>query len=156
MKDNKKRLPIFIKLAIEFDHTIFYSHTQIELFMPDATISSPVFLLECVSGKDSRRKIIVSQSLIRMGNQVMQPDIAVTELSSAQGYIEFTAGSATVHFDASDCSATVYLNNNETRAGIIHMNDIFRIGDSLWRIQNGTGYSSGSALKERFNELIGL
>lgn len=125
--------------------------------MNEAIPNSKVLLLECITGQDRFSRIAVGQQVLIMANSSLQPHIAIKELNQEQGYLAFHSEDNAIRFDASNCHLPVFFKGNPARLGLLHENDLLRIGNSLWQVHSS--YNPQVAplnLRKQFNNLIGL
>ncbi|GGB00178.1 PrsW family intramembrane metalloprotease [Puia dinghuensis] len=118
--------------------------------MAETHQSATRLTLECVAGKDQNRRIVVDERPVRIAHAALQPNLAVSELTPAQGYIIARAEKGQLLLDAQNCLLPVYLNDQEIKAANMRDEDVLRIGNSIWCIR------PAASLGERFSDLIGL
>lgn len=125
--------------------------------MNETTPDSNILLLECIIGQDRFSRVAVGQQVSIMANSSLQPHIAVKELMEEQGYLAFNSDNGAIRFDASNCHLSVSFNGKPVRLGLLHENDVLRIGNSLWQVQSSTNTVTAPLnLRKQFNNLIGL
>jgi|GEM_PF-571225 len=105
--------------------------------MPENNQNTIRITLECVTGKDENRHIVVDERPIRIAHAALQPALAVTELMPGQGYISVRVDNGLLLIDAHNCLAPIYINNQEAMTANLLEGDVLRIGNSTWRSRTG-------------------
>jgi RsiW-degrading membrane proteinase PrsW (M82 family) len=123
--------------------------------MPESPHANRI-LLECIAGRDEHARIIVDERPIRIANGVLQPTLAISELTADQGFLLIQAGDGALQVDATNCLLAIYINNREITCAPLLEPDVLRIGNSIWRARYNTARLTTDHMRDQFSHLIGL
>ncbi len=123
--------------------------------MPESPVSQHKIFLECIAGKDERKRVVITENAIKIGASSLHPDLAIDELNESQGYILIWLSNGILVVDAGHCTVPLYINNREIKKDPIYEQNVLRIGNSVWRARYNT-FKLSDGLKGRFSDLIGL
>lgn len=127
----------------------------------ETTISLSTHVLECIDGKDDHFKIDVqtSQTVVLSATDGENRTV-IKELESHGGAIIVSNNNGRILVDATDCPVPVKINGNMVTRNELKMNDVLRIGNSIWRIhspqQQQTTHTAVTNIRKGFTSFIGL
>lgn len=127
----------------------------------ETTLEISTLVLECIDGKDDHLKIdLQSTQTIVLSSTDGENRTIIKELEQLGGAVVFTNNNGKLFVDATDCPVPVKINGNMVTKNELHLNDVLRIGNSIWRItpplQNQTVTTTVTNIKKGFTNIIGL
>src|SRR5579875_3087454 len=128
----------------------------------ETTLQLSTLVLECIDGKDDHFTTnIESGQNIVLSSTDGENRIIIKELENLGGAIVFNNTNGKLIVDATDSPVPVKINGNIISKNELHVNDILRIGNSIWRIhpdvpQQATTNATVTHIRKGFTNLIGL
>lgn len=132
-----------------------------KLYCMETTLDLSTLVLECIDGKDDHFTIDVqaSQSIVLSATDGENCTV-IKELESHGGAIIITHSNNKIVVDATDCPVPVKINGNMVTKNELHVNDVLRIGNSIWRInppaQQHQPNAAVTNIRKGFTNFIGL
>jgi len=128
----------------------------------ETTLDLSTLVLECIDGKDDHFKIDVqaNQSIVLSATDA-ENCVLIKELESHGGAVIVTYSNSKIWIDATDCPVPVKINGNMVTKNEFRLNDVLRIGNSIWRIttpvreQDQTN-ATVNHIRKGFTNFIGL
>lgn len=128
----------------------------------ETTLALSSVVLECIDGKDDHFKIDVqsSQSIV-LSSINDENRIAIKELENLGGAVIISYNQNKMLVDATDCPVPVKINGNIVNKNELRLNDVLRIGNSIWRIvppaqQQHQTNAAVTHIRKGFTNFIGL
>lgn len=127
----------------------------------ETTLNLSTLVLECIDGKDDHFTIGVqaSQSIVLSATDGKNC-IVIKELESHGGAVVITHNNNKILVDATDCPLPVKINGNIVTKNELHLNDVLRIGNSIWRINPPVLHqpynTAVTNIRKGFTSFIGL
>ncbi|MGZ3851777.1 MAG: PrsW family intramembrane metalloprotease [Flavisolibacter sp.] len=128
----------------------------------ETTLELSTYLLECIDGKDDHFTIGVKpgQPVILSANQGDNCTV-IKELENHGGVVIVSNVDNKILVDATDCPLPVKINGTIISRSELRLQDVLRIGNSIWRIHAPVGTEGVSAstvqnIRKGFNSFIGL
>lgn len=128
----------------------------------ETTLQLSTLVLECIDGKDDHftTNIESGQSIVLSSTDGDSRTI-IKELENLGGAIVINNNNGKLIVDATDSPVPVKINGNIVSKNELHVNDILRIGNSIWRIhpnvsQQATTNATVTHIRKGFTNLIGL
>lgn len=127
----------------------------------ETTLAASTIVLECIDGKDDHLKIDVqaTQPVVLSATNKENQTI-IKELENHGGAIVVTNQNGRLLIDATDCPAPVKINGNMVSKNELRVNDVLRIGNSIWRINTPPSQqhitTTVTTIKKGFTSFIGL
>ena len=126
------------------------------------TLDLSTLVLECIDGKDDHLKIDVqSTQTIVLSSTDGENRTAIKELENLGGAIIISHNNNKILVDATDCPVPVKINGNIISKNELRLNDVLRIGNSIWRIipplqQPNQTNTTVTHIRKGFTNFIGL
>lgn len=128
----------------------------------ETTLEISALVLECIDGKDDHLKIdLQSTQTIVLSSTDGENRTVIKELEQLGGAVVFTNSNGKLFVDATDCPVPVKINGNMVTKNELRLNDVLRIGNSIWRItpplqQHQTVSTTVTNIRKGFSNIIGL
>lgn len=128
----------------------------------ETTLTLSSVVLECIDGKDDHFKIDVQSSQSIVLSAINDENrIAIKELENLGGAVIISYNQNRMFVDATDCPVPVKINGNMVNKNELRLNDVLRIGNSIWRIvppaqQQQQNNAAVTHIRKGFTNFIGL
>lgn len=125
-------------------------------------VDTSTAIFECIDGKDDFFKEEISDgNEIILGRNPDQKARDIKELEHNGGFIIVSNNKGNLEIDATNCNIPVKINGQAVSRNSFKVNDVLRIGNSIWRMQlPNSGAASlplnANAFRQGFSKLIGL
>lgn len=128
----------------------------------ETTLTLSSLVLECIDGKDDHFKIDIQSSQSIVLSAINDENrIAIKELENLGGAVIISHNQNKIFVDATDCPVPVKINGNIVSKNELRLNDVLRIGNSIWRIvppaqQQQQNNAAVTHIRKGFTNFIGL
>ena len=119
-------------------------------------------VLECIDGKDDHLKINVQPGeLVILSSTDGDNKKPIKELEHYSGSIVLNNSDGRLMIDATTCPLPVKINGNMVSINELRVNDVLRIGNSIWKIDHPSSthvntHTAVNSIRKGFNNFIGL
>lgn len=127
----------------------------------ETALQLSTLMLECIDGKDDHLKIDVQNTqTIVLGSAHGENRTSIKELEELGGAVVINNNNGKLIVDATDCPVPVKINGNIITKNELRVNDVLRIGNSIWRIvpplQTHAPNTTVTSIRKGFTNIIGL